>query len=208
MVGESDAGVELAGNVELGPGADQGFASMMAELVRQNLQDDASKRDDFQRLKGRVCMVVEDAEVTITLAFGGGNLRVDVGTVGTPDLTLRATSEWITQMSLMEWTSVRQLTQNSPTARRLSRLFATPLKTLWISMGPIPTDGMARRAVAPVVRVLKHVDHRWLQRRFPDWKGQTTREIAGATREGKLHSHFNRRGATMVLPLSRLLSVV
>lgn len=89
--------------VELGPGADDnGFALMLSELIRQNIEDHPDKQRDFLRLSGRVAIVVEDAEVAVTLRFDAGRLTVHHGIVGIPDLTIRAGSDDITQMSLME----------------------------------------------------------------------------------------------------------
>jgi hypothetical protein len=92
--------------IELGPGAEEnGFALMMSELLRQNLDDHPHKRRDFRRLRGRVAIVVEDAEVSVTMVFDSGHLVVHDGIVGIPDLTIRADSDDVMQMSLMELTS-------------------------------------------------------------------------------------------------------
>lgn len=89
--------------IELGPGADDnGFALMLSELLRQNLEDHPNKRRDFDRLRGRIAMVVEDARVAVTLHFADRGLTVHTGIAGIPDLTIRADSDWITRMSLME----------------------------------------------------------------------------------------------------------
>jgi hypothetical protein len=89
--------------VELAEGADDnGFALMVSELIRQNVEDHPAKRRDFDRLRGRVALVVSDARVAVTLEFARGGLVVHDGIVGIPDLTIRADSDWITQMSLME----------------------------------------------------------------------------------------------------------
>lgn len=89
--------------IELGPGAeDNGFAVMLADLLRQNLEDHPEKRGDFRRLSGRVALVVEDAGVAVTLRFGAGRMTVHDGIVGIPDLTIRAGSDDIVQMSLVE----------------------------------------------------------------------------------------------------------
>jgi len=90
-------------HIELAEGADDnGFALMVSELIRQNIEDDSTKRRDFERLRGRIAMIVEDARVAVTLHFGLSRLVVHDGIVGIPDLTIRADSDWITRMSLME----------------------------------------------------------------------------------------------------------
>jgi hypothetical protein len=93
----------MAPRIELAEGADEnGFALMVSELIRQNIADHPEKRRDFERLRGRVAMVVSDAQVAVTLHFRREGLVVHDGIVGIPDLTIRAESEWITKMSLME----------------------------------------------------------------------------------------------------------
>lgn len=89
--------------IELGPGADDnGFALMLSALIRQNLDDHPRKQRDFLKLSGRVAIVVEDAGVAVTLRFDAGRLTVHDGIVGIPDVTIRAGSDDVTQMSLME----------------------------------------------------------------------------------------------------------
>ena len=89
--------------VMLGEGADQnGFALMMSELIRQNVADHPDKRGPLARLRGRIGIVVEDAGVSVTLDCRAPVLRVLDGLVGVPDVTIRATSELMTKMSLIE----------------------------------------------------------------------------------------------------------
>lgn len=91
--------------VELAPGAsDNGLATMLAELLFQNLRDKPHKERDFARLRGRVAIVAEDAEVCLTMVFDGRKLVVHDGIVGIPDVTIRAGSEHIMDMSLVELT--------------------------------------------------------------------------------------------------------
>lgn len=90
-------------SIELGPGAgENGFAVMLSELLRQNLADHPEKMRDFDRLLGRVAIVVEDARVSVTLHFQSGRLMVHGGIVGIPDVTIRANSDDVMQMSLVE----------------------------------------------------------------------------------------------------------
>ena len=91
--------------VELAPGAsDNGLASMLAGLVYQNLCDKPHKERDFARLFGRVAIVAEDAGVSLTMVFDRQKLVVHDGIVGIPDVTIRAQSEVIMDMSLVELT--------------------------------------------------------------------------------------------------------
>lgn len=97
--------------IELAPGAENnGLAAMMSSLILQNLNDKPEKRADFAKLRGRVAIVAEDAGVSLTMVFAGNMLTVHDGIVGVPDVTVRANSDDIIQLSLVE----------------LTRLFALP----------------------------------------------------------------------------------
>ena len=89
--------------IALAPGARRnGFASMLAQLVRQNLDERPAKKRTLSRMHGRVAIVVEDLELVVTLRFAGGHLHIHDGFYGIPDVTVRAPAEWVTKMSLME----------------------------------------------------------------------------------------------------------
>ena len=93
--------------IELAPGAEgHGFAEMLATLLRQNLDDHERKRGVAMRTRGRVALVVKDLGLAVTLEFVPFAIRVHAGVAGIPDLTVRATSEWIMQMSMIELLSV------------------------------------------------------------------------------------------------------
>jgi hypothetical protein len=81
---------------------DEGFAGMLAELIRQNLGDHPAKKTDFNALKGRVAFVLTDLEIEVTLDFRGGHLVIYRGIYGIPDVTLRTSSELVMKMSLIE----------------------------------------------------------------------------------------------------------
>ncbi|MEM9070856.1 MAG: SCP2 sterol-binding domain-containing protein [Myxococcota bacterium] len=90
-------------SVHLSPGADNnGFAVMLAQLIRQNIDDRPEKKEAMGKMTGRVALVVEDLSLAVTLRFEEGRLTVHDGVVGIPDLTVRAPSEWHTRMSLVE----------------------------------------------------------------------------------------------------------
>ena len=89
--------------IEIDKGAkDNGFAHMMSDLLGQNLEDHPEKWWDFRRMSGRVAIVVEDADVAITLQFRTGWLKIFDGITGIPDLTIRADSDDVMKMSLVE----------------------------------------------------------------------------------------------------------
>ncbi|MDB4988314.1 MAG: hypothetical protein JWN04_3492 [Myxococcaceae bacterium] len=86
--------------IELADGADESaFAIMMAELIRANLTDHPEKNADFQAMSGRVALVAEDADTTITLRFRAGVLTVHSGLFGIPDLVIRGSSESLIDLS-------------------------------------------------------------------------------------------------------------
>lgn len=137
--------------VELGRGAeDNGFALMLSQLIAQNLDDRPEKRRDFDRLSARIALVVEDAEVSVTLRFDAGRLTIHDGIVGIPDVTIRADSDGVTRMSLMEL---------------------------------VPRLGI------------------------PDPRGEVTREIFRASRDGRIKMYGALANIPTVLRLTRVLSV-
>jgi hypothetical protein len=87
--------------VELAPDAhENGLATMLTELVRQNLDGKPHKKGDFAALRGTVSIVADDADVALTLCFErGGKLTVRDGIVGVPDVTIRGPSDAIMALS-------------------------------------------------------------------------------------------------------------
>lgn len=87
-------------DVLLAPGAeDNGLCTMLAALIRQNLEARPRKRGVFRALWGTVAIVAEDAEVAVTLRFQGGKATLYGGIVGVPDVTIRGTSDVIVGLS-------------------------------------------------------------------------------------------------------------
>jgi hypothetical protein len=102
--------------IDLAPRAeDNAFASMIADLVRQNLESKPHKRRDFDALDGTVALVADDADVALTLAFARGHLTVHDGIKGVPDVTVRGTADAI--MSLSNMPLIRPLGLPVPTDR-------------------------------------------------------------------------------------------
>ena len=89
--------------IELAPDArENGLATMLAELVRQNLEAKPHKKADFAALDGKAAIVAEDAEVALTLEFRrGGSLTIHDGIAGVPDVTIRGPSDVIMALSNM-----------------------------------------------------------------------------------------------------------
>jgi hypothetical protein len=92
-------------SIALAPGAeDNGLASMLADLVRQNLEGKPHKVSDFDALEGTIAIVAEDADVCLTLHFHGRHLTIHDGIVGIPDVAIRGSSDMIMAMSNMPLT--------------------------------------------------------------------------------------------------------
>jgi hypothetical protein len=114
--------LEYASRVHVDPSAEEnGLALMVSGLILQNLQEHPSKRDDFARLRGRVAIVAEDAGVAMTLAFQGNMVTVSDGIVGVPAVTVRARSEDIVQLSLLELTRLGLPDPRGSAAREIFR---------------------------------------------------------------------------------------
>ena len=92
-------------SIDLAPGAeDNGLASMLADLVRQNLEAKPHKVGDFEALDGTIAIVADDADVCLTLRFERGRLTIHDGIVGIPDVAIRGGSETIMALSNMPLT--------------------------------------------------------------------------------------------------------
>jgi len=128
--------------IELAPGAENnGFATMLADLVRQNLDAKPHKVRDFDALSASIAIVAEDAEVALTLAFGNGRLLVHDGIFEVPDVTVRGSSDIIMALSNVPLTTLLAL----PVPRRGDRDGAETLRTVMAAMrdGSFKVYGMA-----------------------------------------------------------------
>ncbi|HEY8078985.1 MAG TPA: hypothetical protein VIF62_32860 [Labilithrix sp.] len=107
-------------DISLAPGAeDNAFATMLADLVRQNLDSKPHKKKDFAALDGTVALVADDAEVSLTLEFrradGRTRLVIHDGILGVPDVAVRGSSDAIMALSNVPLT--RPLSLPIPTDR-------------------------------------------------------------------------------------------
>ena len=105
-----------SGGVELAPGAENNaFATMLADLVRQNLESKPHKRKDFDALDGTVALIADDADVALTLEFAAsgrgraGRLVVHDGIRGVPDVAVRGSADSIMGLSNVPLTRFLQL---------------------------------------------------------------------------------------------------
>jgi hypothetical protein len=120
----------MSPDIQLAPGAEEnGFASMLCDLLRQNLEAKPQKLSDFNALKGIVALVADDADVACTLEFRSGTATVHGGVFGIPDVTIRGASEAILCLS------------NLPVTTRLGL--------------PIPRDSDGRAVVRTLARALR-----------------------------------------------------
>jgi hypothetical protein len=101
LEGSGRAPLEHDPVIDLAPDAQEnGLATMLAELVRQNLAAKPHKKGDFTTLAGRVAIVADDVDVALTLCFErGGRLTIHDGIFGIPDVTIRGPSEVIMALS-------------------------------------------------------------------------------------------------------------
>lgn len=89
--------------IELAPGAEEnGLATMLATLMAENVAAHPARARTLDRLRGRVAIVAEDADVALTIELRGGRVVLHDGIVGIPDLTIRGGAEQIGDMSRME----------------------------------------------------------------------------------------------------------
>lgn len=109
-----------APSISLAPGAENNaFATMLCDLVKQNLESKPHKAKDFHALaRGRgasIALVADDAEVALTLEFRGGKLVLHDGIRGVPDVAVRGSADSIMAMSNIPLT--RPLALPIPTDR-------------------------------------------------------------------------------------------
>ena len=81
------AGIRLAVGAE-----DVGLAVMLADLIRQNLEQSPRRWADFSRLNSLIFLEARDAGVAITLAFARGELVIHGGIHGDPVIRISATA--------------------------------------------------------------------------------------------------------------------
>jgi len=80
---------------------DVGLAEMLFNLLRQNLEQKPQKISSFEALDSNVVMVARDIDITVTLAFKRGKLKIYDGVVGKPDLKIIADHDAILELSLI-----------------------------------------------------------------------------------------------------------
>jgi hypothetical protein len=85
--------------VKVAPDAeDVALAVMLADLIRANLEQKPERVKDFMRLKGKVNIAADDADVGVTFEFNKGALTVKDGLA--PDFKLQIVADSSTLMDL------------------------------------------------------------------------------------------------------------
>lgn len=80
---------------------DVGLAEMLFNLLGQNLEQKPQKVSSFRALNSNVAIVARDIDITVTLAFRGGELKIYDGFVGKADLKIIANHDAILDLSLI-----------------------------------------------------------------------------------------------------------
>jgi hypothetical protein len=81
--------------------ADNGLAMMLQGLLAESVAGSSAKRRDFEAMTSSFGIVAPDAEVTVTLEFGGGRCTIYDGLRHEPDLVITADSGKIPELSLL-----------------------------------------------------------------------------------------------------------
>jgi hypothetical protein len=122
--------------------ADNGLALMLQGLLSESIEASPSKRRDFDSMSSTLAIVAPDADVTVTLVFGGGRCTIYDGMRDEPTLVITADSGRIPEMSLLKiryglpWlldengqSFVRSLLRREIRIDGLVRIPPTPLRT-------------------------------------------------------------------------------
>lgn len=75
------------------------FGQMLGGLIEANVESRPERRRDFEQLKSRVGIFVTDIEEGVTLDFQGGHLVVREGLDPERDMTIRADSHTVMDLS-------------------------------------------------------------------------------------------------------------
>ena len=130
-------------SISLAPGAENNaFATMLCDLVKQNLESKPHKAKDFHALaRGRgatIALVADDAEVALTLEFRDDRLILHDGIKGVPDVAVRGSADSIMAMSNIPLT--RPLALPIPTDRTALEVLVTMVKAT--RTGELKVHGM------------------------------------------------------------------
>ncbi len=89
--------------IRLAEGAERvGLAVMIADLIRQTVEQNPRKRAVFDRLRTSVFIDAHDAEVSVTLVFEGGGLVVHGGNYGAPRIRIRTDADSVLALCMVK----------------------------------------------------------------------------------------------------------
>jgi hypothetical protein len=93
--------------VDLAPGADHDpLALRFAELVRRAIEREGERRE-FERMRGSIGVVADDAGTALTLRFDFGRLTIHEGLIGIPTVTIRGRTSDIEGLTTLPWSRER-----------------------------------------------------------------------------------------------------
>jgi hypothetical protein len=140
--------------IDLAPGAEGlELARSLAGLVRENVVRHPAKRAEFDRLRGSIGVIADDAGVALTLRFDFGRLIIHAGLIGVPDVTLRGTTSALETLSALPMATPLGLSAGvfDGTARRAARAAATAMRKGDLKVYGL---GLHPRLVARLLRIL------------------------------------------------------
>lgn len=86
--------------IKLAPGAEElGLATMLEQLLVQNLEQNPHKTKDFKKLNIGVGLDVTDVGISLTMQFSGGYLTIYPGIKGVPKLIITTESDIVMALS-------------------------------------------------------------------------------------------------------------
>ncbi len=86
--------------ISLAPSAEEvPMASMLAEMLRANLESKPEKAKVFDKLRASVYLFAQDAETGMTMDFDRGKLTVHGGQVGKPDISIATDSATLLELA-------------------------------------------------------------------------------------------------------------
>jgi hypothetical protein len=104
------------------------FAGIIADLLTANLTQRPEKRAVFETMCGAVAIELDDIETAVTLVFGGGNLWIEEGIAGVPEIVIRTTSDRVMDLNALRIVGGLPWYFDEAGRRVLGHLFAGRLK--------------------------------------------------------------------------------
>ncbi|MBC8457649.1 MAG: SCP2 sterol-binding domain-containing protein [Deltaproteobacteria bacterium] len=83
----------MAENIVVNNAGEIPFSSILADLLKTNVEQKPNKMRTFNNLRGVVTIEVTDIEATVYLIFSGGKVEIEKGVEEKPHIIIRADSE-------------------------------------------------------------------------------------------------------------------